>query len=85
MKTPPRRRRVVRVQHPDAEDAEAGTHWTQLTPEQLADWRLAHAAEALQHHNDARPLVKALLDLNLLPEAARDDFRAWFDGKLPPP
>ena len=84
MTTPRQRMRVLLVQHADAEDDEAGTHWSRLTPGQLTDWRLTVAAEALQQHNDARPLVSALLDLNLLPAAVRDDFQAWLDGKLPP-
>jgi hypothetical protein len=70
--------------HPDAEGDEAGTHWTQLTPEQLADWRWAAAFDALEQHNDARALVGALLDLGLPPEEVRADLRLWLDGKLPP-
>jgi hypothetical protein len=57
-----------------------------LTGDQLADAevRLADAFEALRQHNDARPLVSELLELHLLPEAARGYFRLWLDGKLPP-
>jgi hypothetical protein len=47
-----------------------------------AEKRLADAAESLVQHNDPRPLVKALLDLHLLPELP--SLHQWLNGTLPP-
>ena len=65
--------------HPDDE---LGFSWVPDATD--AEDRLAHAAEELQRDNDARPLVKALLDLGLLPDAVRNHFQLWLDGELLP-
>jgi hypothetical protein len=44
--------------HADVEDEEAGTGWTQLTPEQLADWRWTAAIETADSSGYLRPLAE---------------------------
>jgi hypothetical protein len=50
--------RPFRPPHPDAEDDEARTQWTQLTPEQLVDWRWVVAIETADASGYLRPLVE---------------------------
>jgi hypothetical protein len=49
---------VVRLPHPDTEDDERGTHYTQLTPEQLADWRWTEAIQTADSTGYLRPLAE---------------------------
>jgi hypothetical protein len=49
---------VVRLSHPDDQDDEARTHWTQLTPEQLTDWRWTVAIETADASGYLRPLAE---------------------------
>jgi len=71
-------------QHPDALDDEAGTHYRQLKRQQQLDWRLADALEQLKQ-NDARALVRTLLDFGLLSQEMRAGFRQWLGDPPPPP
>jgi hypothetical protein len=77
----PGARPFVRVLPPDsiAADAEFGFTWAPGADDELWD-----AHEALVQHNDARPLVRALLGRGLLPDAVREGFALWLAGKLPP-
>jgi hypothetical protein len=73
---------IVRVRHPDAEDDEAGTHWTQLTPKQLADWRWEVALGAAEEGN-LRELVRALLIVAAVPDWVRKALTQLFKDERP--
>jgi hypothetical protein len=60
-------------------DAEFEFSWEPDAVDELWD-----AHEALVEHNDAKPLVRALLGRGLLPDAVREGFELWLAGKLPP-
>jgi hypothetical protein len=64
------------VRHPDDE---FGFSWEPDAVDQLWD-----AHEALQQRNDARPLVRALLQRGLLPRPVRVAFWLWLGDPLPP-
>jgi hypothetical protein len=71
----------VRVQRPKDHDDEFGEkyRWEPDAEDELWD-----AHDALVEHNDARPLVRALLSQGRLPAKVRQGFQLWLDGKLPP-